>query len=561
MTFFHRRAFSSITEWFVGRAMTTFLFLMPIAVLAFVMRDMIFFDRFFFNNDIILNLLPYLAYRGAGGQLIMQGILSGFPLFVSTGSAWFNTVAAMLFSRFSATHAYVILTIGNLLLTYGFSYLYARIIGLSRPAAILAAMTFMFSGQVALWASSTINTGYYFILPATLYLFELAISKERFARVGLLGGVGLLLGFGWLSAHVQFVVYIHTFFFVYALVRIHRYGNKNWQVTVLSLGIPYVISAFIGLPVIGSILSFQHETLRSGGVSLVEYAGSGFMPWDFIHYLSPFWNVSFLSVASPNLYLGVLPFLILAIALFSYKELENRYAALYVWTFVFCLLASIRYSPVAIALHYLPFWNAFREAPRIMFVGGFAEAMVVGIGFEYIYAQWNTVAFYRLRVVRIVAYIFVYVALPTIVLFSLVRAFYFTAIETRLDQYFLEHTYAHTTQLPVSHYLAVINTYLHQILDQFSLYDPQILFALLFIMLALVFFRFQKYSPLAYVSLIVVGVAGLNFASVYAIYYPSVASSGISSPPQTAFAIFSRQKDNPSPYRVFSIFPAMTVYN
>lgn len=534
------------------------LFLLPIATLLFVFRDVLFFGKFFFNGDVILQALPYLTYRGIGGALIAQQMLSGFPLFVTVNASWFYPISTFLFSHLPAVNAYVLLDVGNIALAYVFAYLYARKIHLGVAASALAGMVYVFSGQLMLWSPSIIMTAYYFILPACLYFFEVSLDKRPFVRAGVFVLSGLLLGSGWLSSNVQFVVYIHVFYAVYVLVRL---GIRQWGAMLTALGVPFIVSFFVGLPMISAVLSFQSETLRASGVSLAQSAGLGFMPWSFVHYLLPFLDFSFFPMSLPELYVGILPFFLVLIGIFSYRERANIYTTFYMWVLAFCLLASIRYSPLAIALHYLPLWNSFRETSRLMFIGGFASAMLAGITLDYLIAHWDEIDLSELRVVRWSKALLLYVCLPVFFIFSFVRFFFFDAIKARLDQYFLSHVYATTTGLPKEHYLTIVGNYLHQALDQFSVFDPQAIFFLLFATLSLALLIFQKRFRAEHFAVLVVVLVALNFAFVYGQYHPTVRAGAITEVPQTVQAITSKEQGSRSPYRVYSIFPAMTVYN
>ncbi len=540
---------------------TLLIFFLPLAALAFVFREVLFFGRFFFNNDVLLANLPFLLYHGEGGPLIVQHMLSGFPLVVTVNASWLYPVNTFLFSHMRPTDAYLLMDIGAIVLSYIFGYLYSRKIGLSTTAAALSGMTYIFAGQLMLWGASIVMTAYYFLLPASLYLFEVSFGKRLIVRLGLLVLSGLLLGSGWLSSQVQFLVYIHVFYFVYVAARLLWRNRQEWGSALLSVVVPYVVSFAVGLPMILTVLSFQSQTLRSSGVSLAQYAGLGFMPWDFIHYLLPFWNVSFFPVALPELYIGILPLLLIVIGVFSYRKEWNGYFVFYMCVLLFCLLASIKYSPLAIALHYLPLWNSFREASRMMFIGGFASAMLAGLTLDLLLARWNLIDLARLRVVRYTRMLLLYFYLPVLVLFSAVRFFFFDVIKARLDQYFLSHVYASTTGLPQEHYLAVIDSYLHQALDQFSFFDAQAVVLLLFGAAALALFIYhKKFTPQQF-GFAVVGVAALNFACVYGMYYPSIATASIFSVPPTLEMITAQEQGSSTPYRIYSLFPAMTIYN
>lgn len=547
----------------MSRATRILLFLLPIAALLLVLREVVFFGGFFFSGDVLLANLPFLAYRGSGAPLIMQHILSGYPLFVSVNASWFYPVSTFLFTHLLATHAYVLLDVGNITLAYLFTYLYARKINLDTIPAVMAGLVFVFSGQLMLWVPSIIATAFYFILPASLYFFEVSIRAKPLYKTTLLTLTGVLLGIGWLSSNVQFLIYIHSFYFVYVLARLLvPWGQRRWGVAFVSLSIPYLVSFAVGLPMIQAVLAFQSQSLRAGGVPLAQAVGSGDMPWDFIHYVLPFWNLSFFPVALPNLYIGILPLALLLIAFALWKKLQhNAYAVLYAGTLVFCLVASVRYSPLSIALHYLPFWSALRDAPRIMFIGGFAEAMLVAICLQYIVHNYGELALYRMRTVQVLRAFLLYVVVPVFVLFTLVRIFFFKIIEAKLDAYFLAHKYAGTTQLPKEHYLTIITTYVHQALDQFSFFDVQAVYLVLFAVLSLVLLKCQRLLSKEHFAALALILVGLNFTAVFWTYYPTVPAARIFSIPQSAQAVIVNEAGSVAPFRVYSIFPAMTIYN
>lgn len=538
-----------------------FLFCIPIVVLLFVFRDVLFFGKFFFTNDTLLSNLPFLWYRGQDGAVIIQHILSGFPLFVTVNASWFYPVSTFLFSHMQATTAYIMLSMANMLLVYPFTYLYARKINLSPAAAALAAMTFTFSGEMMLWAQSIIATAFYFLLPAALYFVELSFEKKWPLRILILTVLGTVLGTGWLASQVQFVVYIHVFYAAYVAFRVIMTDEKkSWGVFSASLSIPYLVSFCVGLPTILSVLSFQTETLRASGVALADYMGAGYLPTNLIHLFLPFWNVYVVPLGLANLYMGIVPLMLLVITLGSYKKIQNAYLPFFAGTFVFCLLASIKYSPVLIAMHYLPLWNAFREAPRIMFVGAFAGALLAGIGLDYVRTQWGNIDFYRTRAMQFFLRAFLFVALPVFTLFTIVRLFFFDAIKSEIDAYVLVHIYPHTTGLPKEHYFAVVGNYLHQVLDQVSFFDPQVLFLVIFTGAAFwLFASRERISAERFAFLAVLSVA-LNFACVYGWRYVTIDTQTLRDIPHTVSAIQAREKDSPSPFRFTSLFPAMTVY-
>jgi len=541
------------------KVVTISLLGLPVLALWFVFRGLLV-GQLFYNNDVLLQVLPYLYERAHSSVVVTQAFLSGFPLYVSTNAAWFSP-GALVSTYLSAPVAYALLTLLYMILAYGCTYLYARKIGLSLVPAVVAATTFVFSGQVLLWSASLINSSYYFLLPLVLYLFERALERKNLRwRLLWAVAIGLLLGLGWLSSHVQFVVYIHALFAAYGLYRVWQRGEARVS-AALYLVSPLLISLLAGLPMILSVLGFQPETIRSDGVPLASAIGNGYMPWDFIHYLLPFWQVSVgISVSSPNLYLGILPLLLLGIALSRLRELTHPLRWFYVVVLGFCLFAALRYSPLGLLLHYLPLWSAFREAPRIMFVGGFAAAMLAGMGAQWVLQQPNAV--WGMPVVQWFRRLFLYIALPGIVVMTLVRGWFFEYFATRLDSYFFTHIYQSTTRLPPEHYQSVIRTYLHQVLDQVSLYDPQVIFFVLFSILSLTLLFFAARISKQMFGACVVVLIVLNMVFVYGGYHRMVSTDVVLSVPSTVERIRAHQHSmgGSEPFRVYSVLPAQAIY-
>jgi len=243
----------------------TLIFLLPVAALLYVFRKVIFEGRFFNDGDLIFQSLPY-THQIIGGHVVAQGILFGFPEYVSSVSGWF-AIHNILFSFLPLISGYTLILAIYILLGYVFAYLYARRTGMRIEAATLAALVFIFAGQPLSSYFYSFAASYVFTLPASLYLFEIAFSARPVKRYLALLAAGAVLGLGWLSSHVQFVVYIHTFFFAYVVFRVwSERGLRAWSEALVALSVSNVASFLVGLPTILAILLFQSETLRASGV-------------------------------------------------------------------------------------------------------------------------------------------------------------------------------------------------------------------------------------------------------------------------------------------------------
>lgn len=541
--------------------------LLPVLVILFIFRELA--QGLFFNNDdVLMQLLPYLQYAGSNGSIIAQNLMFGFPLYVTVGGMQLFPVYHFILSLLPSTTAYAALDVAYLILAYISTYAYARAIGIARIPAVLVGMVYVFSGQTMLWSSSLINTSYYFLLPLSLLLIEYAFAaKNTVRRYGYLSLVGVFLGIGWLSSHVQFVVYIHTFLAVYVLFKLWSRIRVSVYRGLLETGgilaYIYALSALVGAPVIFAVLSFQPDSVRATGVSLKSFFTGSYMPWDAIHFVLPFWHVDFIPFSSPNLYLGVMPLLLvlsfLVISLHKGKA-TRTVAQFYFWVLGFCLFASIDYSPLGAVLHFLPIFDAFREAPRIMFIGGFAEAVLAGIAYETLLAaQTEMVDMFHI-ILRLAKIAVLYVLTPFFILMSVVKIFLFGRILALVDEYFFAHLYAHTTKLPPEHYALLIKIYLYQSIDGLSLFSPQVDILLLCVISTLVWYHYRER-----VSTYTFGVIGLvlvafNFGLVYQNRGSYTTLAELNRTPNTVSFLKSAQGKT-SLFRIFPLFPGMSIYN
>ncbi len=551
---------SLIKRWYEVGYENAF-FILPILVIVFIFRHVLLSKGIFANGDTLFSFYPYFEYYARGGNIIAQEILSGFPVFVSVTGVWFYPVNRFMVALFEPLQAYSSLVILNIIAAYIFTYLYAYKINFSKLISIAIATVYVFSGQLTLWAETLTNTNYYFLLPLTLYLWECARAKTG-AKKGMLQVlVGIVAGLGWLSGHVQFVVYIHVFLGIYIyltslewpLTSRAFFCLSGWVVAI------FTVSALVGSAQILAVLRFQSETVRSHGVTVSDYFLGAYLPQDMVHFILPFWHNPFLPVSNPNLYVGVLPLILLLLGLSLRRKISDRRYQIFWWVFVICFVASWKYSP-GVILHYLPFFNAFREAPRIMFVGHFGGAFVVGYTLKYLLANREAVS---LRLERFLLWskrFFLWVIFPGVLCISAIKYFFLNQLQTWASAYFIKHLYSHTAGLPKEHYLAVLKSNIAVSFDELSIFNYQVLIFLGCAISSYVLLkRFGYYSARQFLSLALVLML-LNISFVYADHYKALTPGEVHKEPATATFIKQQIKLDGEPSRTFVLFPGFTLF-
>ena len=531
----------------------------PILTLVFLFRDVIFSGHLMYDGDTVRTIYQYLDYISKGGSFISQQILSGFPISVSIVAGWFYPVYDLMFVFFDSFDTYRFLIIINILLAYLFAYLYSKKIGFSPLISVTVSTIFIFSGQMITWSTTLTNTNYYFILPAVLYFAEFVRQKKH--RFLFLALAGLFLGTSWLSGHSQFVVYIHAFLAVYCFYQAFLEKNiKSYLEQLINLVTVYGVSLVVGWPQIRAILNFREVTARAEGLSISDFWLSSYLPQDVIHYVLPFFKNPIIQTGSPNLYVGILPFILLIFAFIVFKKIRNKYFYLYLSTFTFCLLTSIKYSPVGFLLHQVPLLDSLRVGSRIMFIGNLAVAIMIGFVLKYITENKEEVSLKLDLYLVYLKKIFLYLLSPIIITGSIIKLFFADKILVFLNSYFLDNLYQKTAGLPKEHYLNLINQYLRDSLDSISIFSWDVAVFIIFAVLSFYLIEnIRKLKTETFLSFVLI-VVSFNFALAYAQHFRVISREELKSVSETARFISSNSNEG-GKFRIFTPFTGLTIYN
>jgi hypothetical protein len=538
------------------------LFLLPIAAILFIFRNVIFFGGIYANQDVIYNYIPYYLSL-IKGAFVEYAVLGGFPVYMTMQATWFSPFTKFLLWAFEPVNAYIVANITFVLLSYIFSYLFARKLKLSHEVSIISSTVYIFSGQVMLWSHTPLIALYHFTLPAVLYLFEVFKNSTRISfKILLLVVMGVLLGYGWIGGHVQFNVYVHTFFFIYAFFTFFVWGDRNRKNVLIflsSIVFIFAISFCFGLPQIDAVLATQPLTLRSNGVDTSQLYALGYTPYSLIQYVLPSFRIYYPPVPqSLQNYLGLLTLFVL-VAWFTgvskrFTKITDKRYTLFVVTFVVCILLAIYKSPLAMLLHYVPLYSSFREAVRLMFIGDFALAMLLGFILNSIIVSKVNISEAFKKHSLILKRLLVYVLIPLAILVTAFKLFFLEKITTILQNFYVAKQFKNAEGgLPLEHYTTLIRTYVERDVNQLTLFSLNVVSLLA--ILALIYFLFKKAEKISISKFLTLSLLILvvDFSCVYFDRFPTVPKQELFKSGTTTQMILSREKDV-NDFRYISVF-------
>ncbi len=518
------------------------------------------------NGDSLFSFLLYFIKASENSGIISQNILLGFPLFVSNTGTWFIPGISGIAHIIDPIFLYNWLIIISVGLTYYATYIFARSHFRDVYVSHITAAVFTFAGQLMLWVETHANALYYPLLPLTLYVSYRTLRNSSSIVRLILGGIisGVILGLGWRIGHVQYIVYIHTFFGVYGLYTLYELRNtfsRMYARVLLYIVIAYAVSFIVGLPQILAILNFRGETMRAEGVGITSVFDGAYHIQDTLRFLLPFIKIEPIAWSNPNLYIGILPFIILIASLFSWKYIKNSAYRFWYIVFIFCSVYGIVYSPLAWLFHKFPLWNSFREAPRLMFIGWFAGACIVGYLVQALVDNHENIKLVFLRTLSIYRKFFIRVLLPLISFATLFFVFgkgkLLILIETLVDSRISSGVYALTKE----HYMRVAENYIEG-LRYLTIFDRNVIILIL-VSLCVIWCISKAIKHTQILSLSIFLIIMINFAGVYAFHFEFLERVNVLSEPESVRIIRNHESRTNSrlPFRIASILPGATIYN
>lgn len=287
------------------------------------------------------------------------------------------------FLLFSTAVAIEVVAVLHLFATGVLTYVYARYIRISRAGAALAGIVFMLGGFVAsqaLWFTPSINAITW--LPLGFLAVEMIFAAPRFSAAVLLAvAVAMPVLAGWLQTWTYSMHATAAYAgFRFVIVLLQRKRRQQAPLIAAMLAAGFLLGA--ALAAIQLLPSLELQSLgprRPGGLSLLQTLSMG--PIAPNKLLADAFN------SSPGfprqMYIGILPLVLLTGSAFvSAGRLRVAFLwALSLWSIAVALTV---YSPLFTVFRALPGGSWFRVPWRIVFLYGFAAALLSGIGLDII---------------------------------------------------------------------------------------------------------------------------------------------------------------------------------
>ena len=335
---------------------------------------------------------------------------SGTPLLANYQSAVLSPLN-ILFFFLPFIDAWSLLILLQPLLAGFFMYIFVRSLKLSKVAALISSVAFMFCGFMTSWmVYGTLDYAVLF-LPLALYSLEKLYEKNQWYYSALLGA-SVPLSF--LSGHFQMSIYFLIFLFSYTTFK--GFITRDLKSFVLSL-----VSVTLGLSIAAPQLLPSIE-LYLNSVRSELFMKTEVIPWAYIPTLvapdifgNPVTrNAWFGHYAEWNGYIGLVPLLL---GFYSIRKMNNCVKFFLAWAGIAILLAF--QSPLLdlLILAKVPVLST-SAASRIIVLFSFSFAVLSAFGFENLASDIKSKK-YNYVIIWIISVFAAFVIIWGLVLFKL----------------------------------------------------------------------------------------------------------------------------------------------
>jgi O-antigen/teichoic acid export membrane protein len=354
-------------------------------------------------------------------------IFAGLP-FLAAGQHSALYPFSALFYVLPVAHAYGYFTVLQLFLAGLFAFIYARVIGLGRLGATVAAITYMFSAFMIVSVVFTMIIAAAAWLPLLLAMIELIIKRvgENPGNVSspllyVVGGA-VALGFQLLAGHIEISYYVLLVMAFYAAIRLLQIGKSaNRQIgkvgrAIFWLMVMVVLGLALGAVQVIPLYELVSSSFRQDSASYQQVVGWAYPLRRLIAFLVPdffgnpthhsyldvfsrqsvavtqdyygkpintiYWGIK--NYVEGGSYVGILPLLLALIAIIRRR---NKY------TWIFTGLAAISLAFVfgtplyAVLFYLLPGTKQLHSPFRWIFPYTLSIAVLAGIGAHHCEAQ------------------------------------------------------------------------------------------------------------------------------------------------------------------------------
>lgn len=326
-----------------------------------------------------------------------QYTATGFPqMGTITGS--FNPLNLLIFYLLPMPLAFNLYLASIFFMTGFFTYLFARLIKISRSGSLLCAITITFSGIMVSKIPLSIMLQTFSMFPLELYLAEKYIQKKRSIFLCFLS---LAVGFQFLAGYFQVVLYSLIMLIAYVTLRVYS-EKRNILRSVGIFFIPLIAGFLIAAVQLLPSIEFTALSTRSGGVDIETIEK---FPYPLKHVVTFLWpyllgdprNGTY-PVASRDWgffwentgYMGIVQFFLAFLAVFwGFKQ--SKYVKIFVIivTFSFILMLG-KYSP-SFFLYNIPPLSFFRVPARWIMFLTFGLVILSGFGFDSLHNRFKKI--------------------------------------------------------------------------------------------------------------------------------------------------------------------------
>ena len=379
-----------------------FLFLILVALLYW--NRILFFEQILWIGDITRQYFPWYfelhqhlrAFKLPLWELNMGG---GYPLFAQGEVGVFYPLNWILIFLFSPTSGFNLAYFLHSLIASFSSYILARVLNLSKPAALLTALTFSYS---FFFSTRFIHPSIIFCasyLPLGLWCIEkMFITKQP--RVGL--WLSLVVALQFLAGHPQ-ITFISILAYVsYSFFRLLFFWQRPETTTKYILIIILAIGVGIGIAAVQVLPTFELSRYSSRITQGNDFIFSYSLPQShYLTYLFPYLfglstansNIGFLQFGGHYwefaLYIGIFPFLCALASLSAIKKNKSvRLWSSFLIIFMFCAVGG--YFPpyrFLVRILHLP----FRVSARFLLPVTLGISVLTGFGLDALLSRRSNV--------------------------------------------------------------------------------------------------------------------------------------------------------------------------
>lgn len=313
----------------------------------------------------------------------------GMPLLANFQSATFSWVN-LFFFFLPAIKAWSIGIVIQPLLTILFTFLFLRHLKIGKIASLLGSIVFAFSAFSLIWLEYNVHGHAAMWLPLLLLAVDRIVEDRKIKWV--LGG-SLFLALSIFAGYPQIVFYSLTTTGFYAVFRLFGvwHKQKSFKKIIQSL---LLLGSFVVLGVLLSAVQWLpgYETMRLSVREIdpiASLSSGGFLPWqNLVTFLAPdffgnpatynFWGKAWYDNFA--LYVGILPLILVALAIFGRRSKETWF---FVFLVVFALFLALP-TPLGKWVANLGIYGVKSISARIIFLLDFSLAILAALGLDWI---------------------------------------------------------------------------------------------------------------------------------------------------------------------------------